>query len=211
VRKLQRSGYSVYFRPTDERLGCVKEEEIIDVMSNSRVYIILLSDDYLSGSEEPWSGIEWRHAWNKFKQESKKHNIIIINYDFKRPSEFPKGILRALLNLGIPLDFANHYHRLHHNICARVGTPNSRYRAVSAGFNNRNIKFDPRLIPEYSCTRNRCEVAGKEQKTHDNGSSLNYMLFILPARILKDTNRKRRFFVRKNRKVDYVCKDFLEY
>lgn len=204
VRRLKRSGYAVYFRPTDERLGCVKEEEIIDAMSNSRVYIILLSDDYLLGSEEPWSSIEWRHAWNKFKQESNKHNIIIINYDFKRPREFPKGTLKAMLNLEIALDFSNQDRRLHQNICTRIGTPNRNYWALRIGFRNMNTKFNARLISENKYIRqDKCEGAGKKKKIRDSGSHL-----ILPAIQLK--TRKQRFVVKKIEEITFVLNNSLE-
>lgn len=117
--------YNVYFHSIDGDAGVCKEEGIVSNISKSRNFLIILSTDYTKEDYESiWTNIEWKHAWNLFKEESRVRNLVIVNYDQLQTKVFPVGPLKAYLRLGLDIDFANKKHKLLREISERLGEPN---------------------------------------------------------------------------------------
>ena len=126
VPKLKRVGYIVYFPYTDELSGCVKEEQIIHNLSESRDIIVLLTSEFIYAEQDlntVYANLEWRHGWNKFKRNSRERNLIVINFDQFKPKEFTTSPLKAFLRLNMTLDFADRDHTLVKDILSRLGRP----------------------------------------------------------------------------------------
>ncbi|XP_061166368.1 protein toll-like [Saccostrea echinata] len=139
---LNSKSYNVYFRPLDEAIGSVKEESIIDNVKDSRNFIVILSSDYINDDNDTiWTRIEWKHAWNCFKEESNVRNKIIINYDHLRSSIFPTGPFKAYLRLGLAIDFSNRKHKLLEEVEERLGVPNKNYYRKQLGLMSSKPKF----------------------------------------------------------------------
>ncbi|XP_062588067.1 protein toll-like [Saccostrea cucullata] len=140
---LNSKSYSVFFRPIDEGIGSVKEESIIDNVKDSRNFIVILSSDYISDDDDDtiWTQIEWKHAWNCFKEESNVRNKIIINYDHLRSSIFPIGPFKAYLRLGLAIDFSNRKHKLLEEVEERLGLPNKHCLTKQLGLMSSKPKF----------------------------------------------------------------------
>jgi hypothetical protein len=132
---LKSKGYNVFFRPMDESIGSVKEEAIIDNIRESRNVIVILSSDYIDEDNDTiWTRIEWKHAWNFFKEDSCLRNLIIINYDHLRTNTFPIGPFKAYLRLGLAIDFSNRKHKLLVEVKERLGLPNKYFLPEQLGF-----------------------------------------------------------------------------
>lgn len=139
--------YNVYFHFIDGIFGSAKEEEIINNINDSRNFLIVLSSDYTDEDENTiWTNIEWKHAWNLFKEESHVRNIVIINYDQLQNKVFPIGPLKAYLRLGIDIDFANRKHSLLREVRDRLGLPNHEHRPAKLGFPSSKPKFSHKLL-----------------------------------------------------------------
>lgn len=139
--------YNVYFPFIDVTIGAAKEEEIIKNINDSRNFLVVLSSDYTDEDEDTiWTNIEWKHAWNLFKEESHVRNIVIINYDQLQTKVFPIGPLKAYLRLGLDIDFANRKHNLLREVRDRLGLPNHEHSPAKMGFPSSKPMFSPQLI-----------------------------------------------------------------
>nr|XP_022294587.1 uncharacterized protein LOC111104740 [Crassostrea virginica] len=139
-------GFATYFPPKDSIIGNVKEEEIIHQVAHSRNYIILLSWKFTKqGGDEIWQGIEWRHIWTNFKNQSDLKNIIVINYAQLRPRDFEVSPIRAFLGLNLSLDFANRKHTLLEDICLRLGRANKFARGDTMK-SRKKVYFPPKKL-----------------------------------------------------------------
>lgn len=126
--------YNVYFHSINGDVGVSKEKEIVSNISKSRNFLIILSSDYTKEDEDSiWTNIEWKHAWNLFKEDSRVRNIIIVNYDQLQTRVFPVGPLKAYLRLGLDIDFANRKHSLLREVRDRLGLPNHEHRFPKLG------------------------------------------------------------------------------
>lgn len=126
VHKLKRLGYNTYFPYMDNIFGDVKEEQIIQMISESRDVIVLLTSQFKSDEEDLntlYANLEWRHAWNNFKTNSCERNLIVINFDQLKSGDFDISPLKAFLRLKMTLDFADRNHRLMGDLLSRIGPP----------------------------------------------------------------------------------------
>ena len=126
VPKLKSSGYITYLPYTDEPIGYVKEEHIIQMLSKSRDVIALLTTEFIATENDLntfYTNLEWRHGWNKFMQDSSERNLIVINFDQLKTREFTPSPLKAFLRLNMTLDFADRDHTLMKDIMTRLGRP----------------------------------------------------------------------------------------
>lgn len=88
----------MYFHSIDGNAGVCKEKGIVSNISKSRNFVILLFTDYTKEDVESIRiNLEWKHAWNLFKEESRVRNLVIVNYDQLQTKGFPVGPLKAYL------------------------------------------------------------------------------------------------------------------
>lgn len=126
THKLKRLGYNTYFPCRDNIFGDFKEEQIIQMISESRDVIVLLTSEFKSHEEDLntlYANLEWRHAWNNFKTNSSERNLIVINFDQLKARDFDVSPLKAFLRLKMTLDFADRSHSLMGDLLARIGPP----------------------------------------------------------------------------------------
>ena len=121
VRDLEVSGYKLFVPCRDLPLGSVKEERLVESILNSKHYIILLCDYYKNGGM-PWTEIEWKYIWHKFKDHLER-NIIVVNFDQVEANNNVDPRLRAFLRLDYDIDFSNRKHDLINKVKQQLGSP----------------------------------------------------------------------------------------
>ncbi|CAC5367138.1 unnamed protein product [Mytilus coruscus] len=117
----------------DSEFGRPRKEEIIETMSKSCNFVIILREDY-EGFSEMWIEKERKYAWFNYKSDLNRE-IVIINYDMLKYKDIAKKFLGAFLKLHTFIDFSNHtkrinvevYHSLQHDqktVRKKSKTPN---------------------------------------------------------------------------------------
>ena len=104
VPDLENSQLKVFLPYRDCAFGRSREIEIIDAISKSRNFVIILSEKYPCIMR--WNEKEWKHAWYNYRY-SLCTEIIIINYDMLNCCETAKRYLGAFLRLGRYINFSN--------------------------------------------------------------------------------------------------------
>ncbi|KAK3086884.1 hypothetical protein FSP39_024876 [Pinctada imbricata] len=141
---LRRSGYRVHCPTIHTLPGNFVDEEVIEKMDQSRNFLIFLSEEYLNDldTSDSIEGIrnhlEWRHAWNSYRN-SKERRLIIINYGQNRLCEIRRKNLKAFLRVGKVLDFANKKHSLMIDLIELLGPPLRQFKGLGAGKPKRNM------------------------------------------------------------------------
>ncbi|XP_052073867.1 toll-like receptor 13 [Mytilus californianus] len=89
--------------------GRPREEEVIDILSKSKIILVLLSDlHHLSReSTKAWISCEWKYAWVNYREDFLK-NVIIINYDFLNNHDVSYRYIKAFMRASICIDFSNY-------------------------------------------------------------------------------------------------------
>ncbi|VDI33857.1 Hypothetical predicted protein [Mytilus galloprovincialis] len=94
----------VFWPCRDSEIGVPREEEMINVMSHTQTFVIILSEEYKGLIR--WNEKEWKHAWHNYTRDLNRE-IIIINYDLLEANEIAKRYLGAFLRIGQFIDFSN--------------------------------------------------------------------------------------------------------
>ncbi|KAK3096928.1 hypothetical protein FSP39_004852 [Pinctada imbricata] len=100
---LERRGYVVFLPSRDTRPGTPKEEEIRGAIKRSQNVVFFLTDDFVSG-KDLWMMIEYRSAWNNFKENVSRKIILVDNHYTKR-GKIQINSLRAIFSVGILIHF----------------------------------------------------------------------------------------------------------
>ncbi|CAG2230863.1 unnamed protein product [Mytilus edulis] len=107
----------VFWPCRDSEIGVPREEEMINVMSNTQTFIIILSEEYKGPVR--WNEKEWKHAWHNYTHDLNRE-IIIINYDLLEANEIAKRYLGAFLRIGQFIDFSNHKKSIENEIASLI-------------------------------------------------------------------------------------------
>ncbi|CAC5367108.1 unnamed protein product [Mytilus coruscus] len=99
----------------DSTIGKPREQETIDVISKSRNFLILLSDD--TNGTQLWNKREWKYAWNYYKWDFSRE-LIIINYDLLTYDDVVKHFFRGFFTLRKVVDFSNFNKNIEEDIVA---------------------------------------------------------------------------------------------
>ncbi|CAG2222715.1 unnamed protein product [Mytilus edulis] len=105
----------VFWPCRDSEIGVPREEEMINVMSHTQTFIIILSEEYKGPIR--WNEKEWKHAWHNYTHDLNRE-IIIINYDLLEANEIAKRYLGAFLRIGQFIDFSNHKKSIENEIAS---------------------------------------------------------------------------------------------
>ncbi|XP_063404472.1 protein toll-like [Mytilus trossulus] len=132
--KLKQAGYRNFIPCRDTLPGAVHEENMINKITNSRNFLIILSKTY-EDDDNIWMKLEWKYIWHHF-YNNRDRRIVIINYDLiDRPVDLK---LKAFIRLGLDVDFANRRHILMDEVKLRLGLP---YCAQQIYIKNSKPKF----------------------------------------------------------------------
>ncbi|CAC5367128.1 unnamed protein product [Mytilus coruscus] len=112
---LEKKGFDVFLFFRDSTIGKPREQETIDVISKSRNFIILLSDD--TKGNQQWNKKEWKYAWNYYKWDFSRE-LIIINYDMLTYDDVVKDFFRGFFTLRKVIDFSNFNKNIEEDIVA---------------------------------------------------------------------------------------------
>ncbi|CAC5367117.1 LGR4 [Mytilus coruscus] len=112
---LEKTGYDVFLFFRDGTYGEPREQETIDVISKSRNFIILLSDD--TQGNQQWNKREWKYAWNYYKWDFSRE-LIIINYDLLTYIDVVKQFFSGFFTLRKVIDFSNYNKNIEEDILA---------------------------------------------------------------------------------------------
>ncbi|XP_052073858.1 toll-like receptor 13 [Mytilus californianus] len=112
---LEKKGFDVFLFFRDGTIGEPREQETIDVISKSRNFIILLSDD--TKGNQQWNKREWKYAWNYYKWDFSRE-LIIINYDLLTYDDVVKHFFRGFFTLRKVIDFSNFNNSIEEDIVA---------------------------------------------------------------------------------------------
>lgn len=117
--KLKQEGYRNFIPCRDTIPGDVEEENMINTITNSRIFLVILSKTY-EDYDNIWTNLEWKYIWNYF-YNNKDRKIVIINYDL---IDCPVDLrLKAFIRLGLDVDFANRRHILLDEIKQKLEVP----------------------------------------------------------------------------------------
>ncbi|VDH93686.1 Hypothetical predicted protein [Mytilus galloprovincialis] len=114
---LEKKGFDVYLFFRDGTIGEPREQETIDVISKSRNFIIVLSDD--TQGNQQWNKREWKYAWNYYKWDLSRE-LIIINYDLLTYDDVVKQFFKGFFTLGKVIDFSNYNKNIEEDIVAML-------------------------------------------------------------------------------------------
>ncbi|VDI76237.1 Hypothetical predicted protein [Mytilus galloprovincialis] len=117
VPNLEKKGLNVFLFFRDGTIGEPREQETIDVISKSRNFIILLSDDTLG--TQHWNKREWKYAWNYYKSDFSRE-LIIINYDLLTYDDVVKQFFRGFFTLRKVIDFSNYNKNIEEDVVAML-------------------------------------------------------------------------------------------
>ncbi|XP_076107146.1 protein toll-like [Mytilus galloprovincialis] len=107
----------VFWPCRDSEIGIPREEEMINVMSHTQTFIIILSEEYKAPIR--WNEKEWKHAWHNYTHDLNRE-IVIINYDLLEANEIAKRYLGAFLRIGQFIDFSNHKKSIENEIASLI-------------------------------------------------------------------------------------------
>ncbi|CAC5385266.1 unnamed protein product [Mytilus coruscus] len=134
--KLKQAGYRNFIPCRDTFPGDVKEENMINTITNSRNFLVILSKTY-EYDDNIWTKLEWKNIWHHF-YNNKDRRIVISNYDLiNHPIDLK---LKAFIRLGLDVDFANRRHILLDEVKLKLGLP---YCAQQSYIRNAKPKFVP--------------------------------------------------------------------
>lgn len=111
---LENENLRVFLPFRDSEFGHPREEGIIETMTKSLNFVIILSEHYDDYSET-WIEKEWKYAWFNYKSDSQRE-IVIINYDMLEYKDIAKKYLGAFLKLHSFIDFSNHTKRINEEV-----------------------------------------------------------------------------------------------
>ncbi|CAC5367119.1 unnamed protein product [Mytilus coruscus] len=115
----------VFWPCRDSEIGVPREEEMINVMSHTQTFIIILSEEYKAPVR--WNEKEWKHAWHNYTHDLNRE-IIIINYDLMEANEIAKRYLGAFLRIGQFIDFSNHKKSIENEIASLITKQDKNYK-----------------------------------------------------------------------------------
>ena len=108
----------VFLPYRDCTIGRSRNDETVEVMSQSVNYVIILSEKY-KGPLKMWVQNEWKYAWHNYKRDPNRE-IIIINYDMLDYKNVAKRHIGTFLRLGKYIDFSNHKQLIKEEIASRL-------------------------------------------------------------------------------------------
>ncbi|CAC5367136.1 unnamed protein product [Mytilus coruscus] len=114
---LEQKPLKVFWPCRDSVIGSSREQEIIEVMSRSHYFIIVLSEKY--NGPLRWNEKEWKYAWHNYTRDLHRE-IIIVNYDLLAANEIAQKYLGAFLRIGQYIDFSNHKNSIENEIASMI-------------------------------------------------------------------------------------------
>ncbi|KAL4216583.1 Toll-like receptor [Mactra antiquata] len=134
--RLMESGYTTFFASRDAQYGAERNAEVISAIQNSRHFLIVLSEHYLSKADEgirSWTENEWKYGWHNFRDCPNK-NIVLVNFDHMKPSDVEHPAIKAYLRVGYTVDFRNQDRNIMDEIEEKLGGPTKNAKNKKAIF-----------------------------------------------------------------------------
>ena len=216
VLSLEKIGYKVFLPHRDIELAGVKTNVIIDKISASRVYLVILTDSYLVRED---IDKEWKYAWNMLKQE-RTRKIVVINYDFISSFDVLHPQIRAYLRVGQTISFENWDRDMLSRIIRHIGPAQRMFFHRAKVIDNKKPRFattDVFNVPVVDVKDDDDKAVELEQDLdfrdmgqehfHSNTNFVDNTPFVAPNENInaKDGNQnlpKMKWFVEKKENLD---------
>jgi hypothetical protein len=122
---LAKTGYNVFNPSRDIAYGAERDAEVISTISNTRNFLLVLTDSYLTepvDGQRSWTENEWKYGWNQFKSDRSK-NIVLVNFDHASSFDVEHRQIMAFLRVGTTVQFKNNTRNIMEEIHRKLGKP----------------------------------------------------------------------------------------